>query len=270
MSKKYLYTLFVFYCFISQINAKYFGLEKASFITLIIIIIIIFIIIIFFIILLIRVNIMNQRYFEKKDMIKKKKVYIFQKIIIPLNKIPNDALNYGTQCPICLDDFTPLKKVCATPCKHIFHFKCLRKYIIETNNSKCPLCNFDLLSILEGKKINYKKIIIPEKELSLDLVEQEDDNFDNTNSPFNQDKNQIILNQKNIDNNNQENNVNINNHQKIKKMLSIDEQLSSNDGSTAKYFQKKQNSLIIYNRNKENQIIMINNVMKNYTEVDNN
>ena len=271
MSKTYLYRHFIFYCFINQINAKNFGLEKTTFVTLIIIIIIICIIILFFLILIIRLNIVNHRNLEKKNMIKKQKVYLFQKIIIPLNKIPDDSINLGSQCPICLDDFTPLKKVCSTPCKHIFHFKCLRKYIIETNNSQCPLCKFDLLRSLEGKKINYSKIILPEKELSLDLDQQDNENFDNTHTPFQQNRNNILPKQDNFNNNNNEVNNNMfNKYQKIKQLLFIDEQLDINDDSTAKNMKKKQNSLIIYNKQKDNQIIMINQLMKNYTEIENN
>ncbi len=271
MSKTYLYRFFIFYCFINQINAKNFGLEKSTFITLIIIIIIIFIIIIFFLILIIRVNIINQKILGKKDLIKKQKVYIFQKIIIPLNKIPNNSLNLGSQCPICLDDFTPLKKVCSTPCKHIFHFKCLRKYIIETNNSNCPICKFDLLKVLDGKKINYKTIILPEKELSLDLdIQQENENFDNTNTPFQENKNHILSIQDNFNNNRNEDKIMFNKHQKIKKLLLLDEQVDISGDNTEKNMKKKQNSLIIYNKHKDNQLIMINQLMKNYTEIDNN
>ena len=50
-------------------------------------------------------------------------------------------------CPICLQKFNKsISKICITPCKHIFHFYCLKKFVFEFNNLNCPYCKKEYLS----------------------------------------------------------------------------------------------------------------------------
>lgn len=50
-----------------------------------------------------------------------------------------------TQCPICLDDFTPYNTVVRElPCLHVFHPDCIDPFL-ETQSSLCPLCKSSAL-----------------------------------------------------------------------------------------------------------------------------
>ncbi len=129
--------------------------EKIS--ILIIIIIILFLVIIYLIV--------------KKNRIKKKKdneitrvkiEYLFknnlkQKII--KLKFPNLLYN---ECSICLENIKENDKVSYTPCKHIFHFDCLKNYIKSTLKTNCPLCKFDFFSLLTNENIDFSLITFQE------------------------------------------------------------------------------------------------------------
>ena len=107
-----------------------------------------------------------------------KKHYLFQndlKLII----YNNDMIKYGEECTICLENFIVNKvRVCLTPCHHIFHFSCLKQYILKSNDTHCPNCKFDFFSLLEGKKIDYDLVEIDE---SLPNNNIDDDNIKDVN-----------------------------------------------------------------------------------------
>ena len=50
-------------------------------------------------------------------------------------------------CTICIEEFKEEKsKVCITPCQHVFHFKCLKDWLLKNVlTPKCPNCNYNLL-----------------------------------------------------------------------------------------------------------------------------
>ena len=53
---------------------------------------------------------------------------------------------YNTSCSICLDEFKENHLVCVTECNHVFHFNCLKKWLItNVMNPKCPNCVCSLL-----------------------------------------------------------------------------------------------------------------------------
>lgn len=52
------------------------------------------------------------------------------------------------------------KKICLFPYKHIFHFNCLILYILDIFDTHCPLWEYDILKILDGKEIDFDKIKI--------------------------------------------------------------------------------------------------------------
>ena len=71
------------------------------------------------------------------------------------NNITNDC----TECAICIEKFVNKCLVCVTPCKHIFHYECLKKFVETAKNKqnpviKCPLCNYDFLEENDNKKLN--------------------------------------------------------------------------------------------------------------------
>ena len=55
------------------------------------------------------------------------------------------------KCVICLEDFHNKEKVTALPCIHLFHQKCIRKWIEKRKT--CPICKFELTEENVNKKI---------------------------------------------------------------------------------------------------------------------
>ena len=70
---------------------------------------------------------------------------------------------YGGGCSICLENFKKKSKVSITPCKHVFHYKCIKDWLYKNaKNPKCPNCNKEVLVNDENNfndKIEKTKII---------------------------------------------------------------------------------------------------------------
>ena len=140
----------------------------------------------------------NNNIKNKKDMINIiKKHFLFQNLIIP--EIFIEKLKfYDNICSICLNVFIEKQsKICVTQCHHVFHFYCLKKYVLENNGRKCPNCNYDLFRILDKIKFNYNLVkIIP-------LDEKDNPNNEKKNKEnkmINKDKdnlNKILINENN-------------------------------------------------------------------------
>ena len=82
---------------------------------------------------------------------------LFEDTLIPKEFNKNDVTNDCTECSICIEKFFNECLICVTPCKHIFHYECLSKYIdtakVKQNPViKCPLCNYDFLEDKKNKK----------------------------------------------------------------------------------------------------------------------
>ena len=140
----------------------------------------------------------NNNINNKKDMINIiKKHFLFQNLIIPEFFIEKLKF-YDNICSICLNVFIENKsKICVTQCHHVFHFYCLKKYVLENNGRKCPNCNYDLFRILDKIKFNYNLVkIIP-------LDEKDNPNNEKKNKEnkiINKDKdnlNKILINENN-------------------------------------------------------------------------
>jgi hypothetical protein len=104
---------------------------------------------------------------KKKDEIFKKihiKHYLFQHFL----KIKLYNTDKENECAICLQKFIKNKsKICICKCNHIFHFYCLKKYLINYENNNCPLCKYDLIKNIKYnfEDLYYTKIIpLDEKE----------------------------------------------------------------------------------------------------------
>ena len=110
-------------------------------------------------------NINSERIFlnsKEKSLIIAQQHFLFQNIMKP--EIFSERFKILVKnCPICLIDFViGQSKICVTNCHHIFHFYCLKKYVINKKGKKCPICNNNFFDIFENIKINEKKIkIIP-------------------------------------------------------------------------------------------------------------
>lgn len=91
---------------------------------------------------------------------------------------------FGGGCSICLENFKKKSKVSMTPCKHVFHYQCIKDWLYKNaKNPKCPNCNKEVL--VEDEIVNDTK---------------------------GGDENKIIKVKKKQNNNNNNNNININNH----------------------------------------------------------
>ena len=100
---------------------------------------------------------------EEREILKKKKKYYLLNNEIKGFKYKKENCNNEEECPICLENYSDEKKVCFTPCKHLFHHICLKEYIYGCDEMKCPICKFDMWNCLKDKKINYSKIKIKEE-----------------------------------------------------------------------------------------------------------
>ena len=49
------------------------------------------------------------------------------------------SLKVNMNCPICLDDFVDVPKMCSF-CRNVFCNKCIGSWINKNLQSKCPLC----------------------------------------------------------------------------------------------------------------------------------
>ena len=90
---------------------------------------------------------------QKQEKINK----LFETILVPKEFNESDIANDCTECAICIEKFADKCLICVTPCKHIFHYECLKK-LIETAKKKqkpivkCPLCNYDFLEEKDDEK----------------------------------------------------------------------------------------------------------------------
>ena len=90
---------------------------------------------------------------QKEEKIKKNKELIkqlFENILTPKIFSKDIILNNCENCSICLDAFECDKSsVCITPCNHIFHYDCLKKWVDDNVLApKCPNCNNNLINNL--------------------------------------------------------------------------------------------------------------------------
>jgi hypothetical protein len=132
----------------------------------------------------------------KKNMITYQKHYLFQNIIN--EKIYDEILKEDT-CSICINKFIINKsKICITPCNHIFHFYCLKKYMLDGKGNKCPNCNFNFLEV-------FKTIEIEPSTVEIIPIDERDNPIFYTEEVINKDSN-INNNKDNDNSNNIENN----------------------------------------------------------------
>ena len=90
-------------------------------------------------------------------------------------------------CSICYENFIIGKSdISITPCSHIFHHKCIIKWVNEkSENPNCPNCNFKFIEYMENPK---KKIQIKRKKLD---YEENKTNATNMKNTLNLDEDEI-------------------------------------------------------------------------------
>ena len=141
----------------------------------------------------------RQRKRKKIELLKKKQKFYLLNYEIKSIDYKKDICNNEEECPICLENYTYDKKICFTPCKHIFHHICLKEYIYGSDEMKCPICKFDMWKCLKDKKIDFSKIKINDEILEKNKKnkKQKTNNLINSNNVTN------------ISNNNEMENLNI-------------------------------------------------------------
>ena len=131
---------------------------------------------------------------------------LFENKLIPKEFNESDIAYDCTECAICIEKFINKCLIYITPCKHIFHFECLCKFIESTKENekpiiKCPLCNYDFLEEKNDDKklneinnvnsdVNYKNVqqkkfsvrpqVTNENYINTDIIST--DNFMNNNT----------------------------------------------------------------------------------------
>lgn len=133
-----------------------------------------------------------------KNFEKKKKIYLFENIMRPIKYIKEHEI-YGTQCMICLDNLIENNEICLTSCKHVFHYNCLKDYIMKTEDSHCPDCKFDFFSLLENEIIDYSEINDntsrnENENLSILVIQNNINNSNDINNNYNNNQNEGNIN----------------------------------------------------------------------------
>ena len=78
---------------------------------------------------------------DNKELLNK----LFKKDLSP-SKYTDKLNEFSSNCTICLEDYTLNSKVIRLPCKHIFHFNCLKDWLFKNLLlPKCPNCNYRVI-----------------------------------------------------------------------------------------------------------------------------
>lgn len=130
---------------------------------------------------------------------KKKIEMLFNTKLYPL-KYTKKMLEFkNTSCSICLENFIEEKSIISlTPCEHIFHYHCLKKWAEENNEQfKCPNCNHDFMK--DNEPITIK---IAKKDVKNNNLHSNHNNLINRINNNNIDTLRSINNMRSINNNN--------------------------------------------------------------------
>ena len=90
-----------------------------------------------------------------QENVKKQKLeFIFYNTLYPMKYSIEIFIDNVTNCSICLENYIDQKSlICLTPCNHIFHYDCLKKWSLNnTRFFRCPNCNYDFTK--ENASIN--------------------------------------------------------------------------------------------------------------------
>ena len=114
--------------------------------------------------------------------------------LAPKKFIKKYGIKDGNTCTICIEDFKEkISKVSITPCQHVFHYKCLRNWLIKNVlNPKCPNCNYNLIKDVENKKIEEIQSIEVARRTDNVNIETQDANVNNQEFNLNTNENRLI------------------------------------------------------------------------------
>ena len=88
----------------------------------------------------------NRELEEENNKKEEKFQLALKNILIQTELSSKNIIKNYPQCAICLQPFILKCSICISPCKHIFHYECLKKFAEtkknDISNLKCPLCNY--------------------------------------------------------------------------------------------------------------------------------
>ena len=97
----------------------------------------------------------------------------------------SEVSSYGTNCTICLDNFTIGKcKVILTPCKHVFHKKCLSNWLHKNKaHPICPNCNLNFIDYEKqiSKETHHNNNNNRDSDVNTIIIHKKEDNKETTN-----------------------------------------------------------------------------------------
>ena len=83
-------------------------------------------------------------------------------------------------CPTCLESFTSSCEISSTPCGHVFHTKCIKKWLETSNrNQYCPQCRKSC-TITQINKLYFPEALSEnefDNETNLKCIELKDENL---------------------------------------------------------------------------------------------
>ena len=114
-----------------------------------------------------------------------KKYYKIKERQTKFHKIKfNPSINY-TNCPVCLEDYINKETLCELQCHHIYHEKCIRKWIREKR--ECAMCRTSIDDVQNNRTIAN----IENDDVVIDMENNYDDLVTNIENVHNDD---IVIN----------------------------------------------------------------------------
>ena len=129
------------------------------------------------------------------------------------SQIYDKKMGTKDKCSICLEELKIGKdKASITPCKHIFHYDCLSKWLLENYQlPKCPNCNYNIVEYFENQQSHKTLTLNKNNRVNIEAY--------NTVVTSNENINTITINNNNNNNRNDRvnglsnnNNINQENH----------------------------------------------------------
>ena len=98
----------------------------------------------------------NEEYMNENELFKeKKKQFILELDEFQFKHLKKYSALKEEKCPICLQKYKGADMIKEFPCKHIFHKKCIFKWLNKSN--VCPLCKYDISD-------NVNKVVLKNEE----------------------------------------------------------------------------------------------------------
>eukprot|EP00934_Nitzschia_sp_Nitz4_P004580 Nitzschia sp. Nitz4//scaffold42_size132992//63031//64562//NITZ4_003395-RA/size132992-augustus-gene-0.103-mRNA-1//1//CDS//3329551706//4570//frame0 len=100
----------------------------------------------------------------------------------------NEDMEYPTphdldNCTICLEDFEPGERLMCLPCTHVFHTRCVGRWLTQ-RSATCPLCKIDLYESDEESDEESATAIAPTTTVTTSTTPPSEDPIPSTNSSF--------------------------------------------------------------------------------------